>query len=171
MSRKRPPLVRRDTVLVVDDDEDIANSLADVLATLRDVEVVTAADGPSALRRLQQGGIDLIISDYKMPGMDGVEFLSWAAKARPDVPRILITAFPDLRVAMQAINEVHIHHFFTKPLDPEAIVDAVWRTLDDRWDRMETLAHQALSLEDLAGRPAPPAPSGDDDEPAVAGAS
>lgn len=121
-------LVRR--VLIVDDEDDIRGSLKDLIESASPgTECLTAAGGPAALEILDTTRVDLIVSDFKMPGMDGIEFLTAAGQQAPHVPRILITAFPDLQVAVRAINEAGIENFFTKPLDPEEIVRVVEDTL------------------------------------------
>jgi response regulator RpfG family c-di-GMP phosphodiesterase len=73
--------------------------------------------------------IDLILSDYKMPGLNGIQFLEQARERLPDVPRILITAFPDLEVAIDAINQARVEAFLIKPLDPDQVVERVRQAL------------------------------------------
>lgn len=122
-----PP--RRQLILLVDDEEDIRESLKALFETcLEDVEVRTAAGGQAALDILDREPVDVIISDYKMPGMNGLDFLQRAQKRSPSVPRILVTAFPDLEIAIRAINEANIENFFTKPFEPEQVLNVV-RTL------------------------------------------
>lgn len=113
-------------ILVVDDEPDIVDSLKDVLeAHLGQVKVLTAASGKAGLALLKKEPVDLIISDYRMPGMDGLEFLTKCREAAPNVPRILITAYPELDAAVRAINEAQIQNFLTKPIMPEALMQAV----------------------------------------------
>lgn len=120
-------------VLVVDDEADILESLKDLLeASLDDVEVLPASSGQQALDIIQNQKVDLIISDYKMPKMNGLEFLASAQKAAPGVPRILLTAFPDLGIAVRAINETGIENFITKPFEPSEAVETVSRILLER---------------------------------------
>ena len=109
-------------VLVVDDEPDILSSLHDLLEATLDAEVVTARSGPEALEIVKRTAVDLVLSDYKMPGMDGIEFLARMHSRAPDVPRVLITAFPDQHVAIQAINEAHVESFLTKPFDAGQVV-------------------------------------------------
>ena len=113
-------------ILVVDDEPDILMSLKDVLeAHLGQAKVLTAPSGVAALPLLDGEKLDLIIADYRMPGMDGLEFLTKCRQKAPDVPRILITAYPELDAAVRAINEAQIQNFLTKPILPDALMQAV----------------------------------------------
>lgn len=126
-----PP--RRQSILLVDDEADIRESLKMLLeASLDDVDVVAAASGSVALDALGKQPFDLIITDYKMPGMNGLEFLGRAQKVAPKTPRILVTAFPDLEIAIRAINEAGIENFFTKPFEPEQVLDVVREILREQ---------------------------------------
>lgn len=127
------PAQKARTVLIVDDEDDIRGSLQDLIeSAVPNTRCLTAAGGQAALDILADQRIDLVVSDFKMPGMDGIEFLTKAGEAAPHVPRVLITAFPDLQVAVRAINEAGIENFFTKPLDPTEIVRVIAETLDAR---------------------------------------
>ena len=140
-------------VLVVDDEPDILQSLQTLLElALPSVEVLTAESGPKALEKLQQHPVDLIISDFKMPGMTGLEFLDKAKAAAPGTPRILMTAFPDLDVAMRAINEAEIQNFITKPLDPEHVTEIIKKALGDRRSKVLRDRSFARSFEALRKR-------------------
>lgn len=117
---------RRQRILVVDDEEDIRESLRALFETcMEEVDVSTAASGADGLDALARERIDLVITDYKMPGMNGLDFLHRAAKQGPPTPRILVTAFPDLEIAIRAINEANIENFFTKPFDADQVLDVV----------------------------------------------
>lgn len=113
-------------ILVVEDEEDIRELLAELLGTsLDNVIVESRPDGPSALGAIAANPPDLIITDYKMPGMTGLEFLAHVRLQHPNVPAILITAFPDLEIAVRAINEARVQSFLQKPVDPSQVLRVV----------------------------------------------
>lgn len=120
-------------VLVVDDEPDILASLAQTLEMmLPGVEVLQAADAEQGLRLLRNHRVDAILSDYKMPGRNGIEFLVEAERIAPGVPRMMVTAYADTRLAMEAVNRAHIDHFFTKPVDINLMTKVVAAALDAR---------------------------------------
>ena len=120
---------RKYTIVLVDDEADILNSFQEFLeSSIPDVAVKTASSGKEALPLLKQGPVDLIISDYKMPGMDGITFLKHAEEIHPHTPKVLLTAFPKLDLAIEAINEVQVSKFLTKPIPPDKMLSIV-RTL------------------------------------------
>ncbi|HET6399299.1 MAG TPA: response regulator [Candidatus Thermoplasmatota archaeon] len=125
-----PPL-HTPRVLVVDDEEDILLALRSFLRrALPGVDIVTASSGRLGLERLAAGDIDIILSDYRMPEMDGLRFLELAGLMAPSVPRMMFTAYPDMQLSMRAVNEARIIHFFTKPVDPQQVRDVLAVVLD-----------------------------------------
>ena len=144
MAEETPSTQRRQVILLVDDEEDIRESLKALFETcLEGVEVLTAPGGQQALDELDKRPIDLIISDYKMPGMNGLEFLQRAAKKGPTIPRILVTAFPDLDIAIRAINEANIENFFTKPFEPDQVLQVVKTLLHEQ--RVQELRERSFA--------------------------
>ncbi|MFA5861960.1 MAG: response regulator [Candidatus Thermoplasmatota archaeon] len=138
------PSKRAQVVLLVDDELDIRDSLKLLLeAGIENIEVATAESGAIALDTLSHRTIDLIITDYKMPGMNGLEFLGHAQKIAPKVPRILVTAFPDLEIAIKAINEAGIENFFTKPFEPDQVLGVVRELLKEQ--RAQALRNQSFA--------------------------
>lgn len=126
-------MASRPTVLVVDDEPDIRDALTTLLEELLDLKVVTANSGGDGVKVLATLGDDLalVLSDFRMPGMDGLEFLAHAKKARPEVPRVLITAYADTSLAVRAVDEAKISRFLPKPLEPaqvEAMVKEILAT-------------------------------------------
>ena len=140
----------RQTVLIVDDEPDILDSLKGLLVgSLKDLRVLTSQSGPQGLTLMGLEPIDLILSDYRMPGMNGLEFLLKARERAPEVPRVLITAFPDLDLAMRAINEANIENFLTKPFDANQVIERVRDLLAERRARLQRDRSFARSFDQL----------------------
>jgi len=111
------------TVLIVDDEEMVTTSISTLLMLETDYDVLIFNSPSEALDALQVQGVDLVISDYLMPGeMNGVEFLLELKKLQPDVIRILLTAYADKENAIRAINEVELYQYVEKPWDNEALL-------------------------------------------------
>ena len=87
------PPGRRPSILVVDDDEGIRENLAEVLS-MEQYRTFTAANAEEALDRLRSNDVDLLLTDFQMPGANGVELIEAARRERPELRAILITAFP-----------------------------------------------------------------------------
>jgi response regulator RpfG family c-di-GMP phosphodiesterase len=111
-------------ILLVDDEPAI---LAGYERTLhREFEIDTAVGGELGLQAMQRTGpYAVIISDMRMPGMSGAQFLAKARKSAPDTVRMLLTGYTDLGAAMEAVNEGNIFRFLTKPCAKEALVAAI----------------------------------------------
>ena len=118
----------RPRVLVVDDEAPVRYTLRSILEE-EDVEVVEAADGVEALEHVDAGGIDLVLSDLRMPRLDGMELLAELG-ARQGAPRlILITAYGSERVAVEAMKGGALD-YFAKPFDADEIARVVRRSLE-----------------------------------------
>jgi thioredoxin reductase (NADPH) len=123
-------------LLAVDDDPDVLNAVGRDLRKNygRDYRVMRADSGDSALEmlaELEKRGthVALILSDQRMPGMDGVTFLSEARRSHPKTKRVLLTAYADTEAAINAINESHVHYYLLKPWDPPE--EKLFPILDD----------------------------------------
>ena len=118
---KSPDSIR---VLCVDDDPRIVEGLT--LHLRRDYQVLTAISGPQALERLKAaGGAAVVISDMRMPGMDGATLLKHVMELYPDTTRILLTGEPGRDSAVSAVNTAHVFRFLLKPCTPEQLRSAV----------------------------------------------
>ena len=114
----------RQRVLCVDDEPNVLEGLA--LHLRRRYEVSLATSGAAALEALgTDGGVAVVISDMRMPGMDGAAFLSRARQLVPDATRMLLTGQADLESAIAAVNEGQVFRFLTKPCPPSALLAAV----------------------------------------------
>ena len=104
---------QRDKILIVDDEPD---NLQLLYRTLRRDYEVTKAQGPlEALEILKETPFNCILSDHKMPDMDGVEFLKRTYDMYPDTIRLLVTAYSDVEILMNAINYAKIYRYIKKP--------------------------------------------------------
>ncbi len=116
------------SILIVDDDPDFISFLNTTLDSVADYDVVSCTSPDDALHALDKAEYDLIISDFRMPGMDGVTFLKKVNEIIPDAIRIIISSFSDRDVLFGAINEARVHRYIVKPLEADvvlAIVDDV----------------------------------------------
>jgi DNA-binding NtrC family response regulator len=109
-------------IVIVDDEEMVLTSLKSFLALETEYRVLTFVSAQEALKYIEDNDIDLIISDYLMPEMDGMTFLAKVRTMRPDVPRIILTGYADKENAIKAINEVGLFQYIEKPWDNEDIL-------------------------------------------------
>jgi len=107
--------------MVVDDEAVVTQSLGAFLELETDHQVVDFQNPLHALEYLNKKSIDVVISDFLMPQMNGIEFLSEVKKRMPDVPRIILTGYADKENSIRAINEVGIFQYVEKPWDNDQI--------------------------------------------------
>jgi two-component system repressor protein LuxO len=112
--------MERATVLLVDDSESSLFGLGHALRD-RGLQLRFAKGAEFGLQALEQERIDVVVSDYLMPGKDGIEFLEEVATRYPDTARVLMTAHSGIEVAIEAINRARVHRFLQKPIDREAL--------------------------------------------------
>lgn len=117
-------------ILIVDDEPHILSSLKRILES-DDKEVLIAKDAETGWNILQEKGeVELVVSDNKLPGMLGIDFLIKVKRLYPDTIRILITGYPDLNSAMDAINRAHIWRYILKPIEVEELKILVKQAFD-----------------------------------------
>lgn len=118
--------MRRPLVLVVDDEEDIRETLTQYLRRALDgVGVVAVSNTRDAEQMLRLGHVDLLLTDHCMPGGNGSRLLRWARTEHPGTVRVLMTAFAEQDVLLEACNDAQVQHIFTKPLDPPDVAARV----------------------------------------------
>ncbi|MEL7220480.1 MAG: histidine kinase [Bacteroidota bacterium] len=120
------------TILYVDDETD--NLLAFRSIFRRKHQILTAENGEEALQILDNEDVQLLISDQRMPGMQGTELLEQSRLKHPDLVRILLTGYTDMQAVIDAINKSKIYHYVTKP----------WRA-----EELDIIIRQALEVYEL----------------------
>ncbi|MFE1249446.1 FAD-dependent oxidoreductase [Streptomyces sp. NPDC058735] len=126
----------RSVIMTVDDDPGVSRAVARDLrrrygASYRIVRAESGASALEALRELKLRGdlVAVILADYRMPGMNGIEFLEQALDVFPGARRVLLTAYADTNAAIDAINVVDLDHYLLKPWDPPE--EKLYPVLDD----------------------------------------
>jgi len=117
-------------VVLVDDEEMVLKSLNSLLDLETDYNVKTFTSVQKALDFIQKHEIDLVISDYLMPEMDGISFLAKVKEHRPEVPRIILTGYADKENAIKAINDVGLFQYIEKPWDNDDLLIIVRNGLE-----------------------------------------
>lgn len=110
-------------ILIVDDEDGNRDLLTRILR--RRFDVRTAKSGPEALGLLRKDGFAAILSDQRMPGMTGTEFLAEARRLVPDTVRMIVTGYGADQDPLDAINVAHVTSFLTKPIVPEVLEHAI----------------------------------------------
>lgn len=118
---------REKNVLIVDDEKTVCNSCKKIL-TQAGYQVDVASSGEEALDKVRGNGFDVVITDWKMPKMDGLEVAREVKREKPEVAVIIITGYPSLENSMEAIRS-GVADFVTKPFTPEELSDAMLRAL------------------------------------------
>lgn len=115
-------------ILYVDDEE---NNLISFKATFRiKYNVMTAISGDEAVNILRKKPVDIIITDQRMPGMTGVEFLETILDEFPEPMRILLTGYADMNAVIDAVNKGKIFHYLSKPWNEEELDMTILRAYD-----------------------------------------
>lgn len=145
------------TLLLVDDERSAREGLERLLR--REYEVLCAASGEEALALLQTRSVDMLISDLRMPGMDGLELMEQAQSAMPGLLVIILTAYGDVELAVEAMQR-GATDFMTKPLHLDKLELIIKRLLKSRTVEQENEAlkaqlHAKYGMENIIGNSAP----------------
>ena len=116
-------------ILVVDDELDMLMLLRMIIEDNTDYEVETTNNPSEALKMFSERDYNLVISDLKMPGMDGVELFSELIEMKPGIPVIIITAYGSLETADEAMKK-GVSDFITKPFRKDSILFTIKRVLE-----------------------------------------
>lgn len=131
-------------VLVVDDDAVVGRSISRVL-TERGYQVREATSGGEALEELDHHDYELVFTDIRMPGMDGLELTRRVRLAHPEVPVVMITGY-GTEASERRAREIGVAGFLHKPLSPEVIVENAERALREQREIREAIRQSALAM-------------------------
>jgi two-component system, NtrC family, sensor kinase len=126
------------TVLVVDDEVNVQKSLRRLFVDT-DYKVLVANSGLEGMACLDKEPVHLVISDYRMPEMNGVEFLSKVKAEHPDTVRIILSGFADVEAVVDAINQGEIYKFLAKPWNDQELLSTVKRALEHSFLQRENV--------------------------------
>lgn len=127
-------------IMLVDDEVDLLKALRRVLRFAPctcgnktfSLEVEAFSSPAEALERARQESFDLFVSDFRMPGMDGIEFLKRVKALQPDAARLILSGYADLNALVRAVNEVGIERFIGKPWNDYDLMSAIAQALANR---------------------------------------
>ena len=155
-------------LLIVDDEIAVLNALRRLLTRVPCTVggknyplVIDTQDDPfAALEQARHTAYDLVLSDYRMPGMNGVEFLSAFRQLQPDAERLILSGYADLNALIEAVNAAGIRRFIAKPWKDYELIAAIGQSLALRAAAVENqslademrLARGTLTAEDLERR-------------------
>jgi thioredoxin reductase (NADPH) len=143
-------------ILTVDDDPGVSRAVARDLrqrygGQYRIVRAESAAAALDALKELRLRGdeVAVLLADYRMPQMNGVEFLEEAMKFYPAARRVLLTAYADTNAAIEAINVVDLDYYLLKPWDPPE--EKLYPVIDEQLEAWRASDHQAVHVTKVVG--------------------
>ena len=135
-------------ILIIDDEVMITSTLSTLIQMMLDFEVVTFND-PKALIEsgiLEKETIDLVISDFIMPYMNGLELLSMIKEKQPSVVPILLTGYSDKESAIKSINDLGLYYYLEKPWDNNELIKVIQNGIEKA--KLETeLKHKVIVIE------------------------
>jgi YesN/AraC family two-component response regulator len=125
-------------ILFVDDEKNVLSSIKRVFFDEDQLELSFANGGEEGLAHLKNNGATVIVSDMRMPQMDGIEFLKRSREVAPDAVRMVLSAYADIDSIMQSINEGNVWRYITKPWNDGDLVLSVKNAIDYHEKAMET---------------------------------
>ncbi len=135
-------------IVCVDDEENVLKSLERAFLD-EDVDLITANGGEAGLEAIEENApVEIVISDYRMPGMNGVDFLREVYARWPDTVRIVLSGYADTAAIVEAINEGHIYKFIPKPWND----DELRVTIGNALERFALKKRNKELLEELQGK-------------------
>ncbi|NQU47646.1 MAG: sigma-54-dependent Fis family transcriptional regulator [Planctomycetes bacterium] len=128
--------MEKQKIIIVDDEEGMLDVCQETLEELDNVEVETYQSSLDAVERLKTDSVDLLVTDINMPGLNGVDLLRTACQLDPNVQVLLMTGFPSVDTAVQALR-LGASDYLTKPFHPDELLEIARRLLRDLRLRLE----------------------------------
>lgn len=138
-------------LVLVDDEEMVLDALRGLLELETDYRLEVFTDPAAAIAYGQDNDVDLVISDFLMPGANGIELLRAYARSNPHAPRILLTGYADKASAIKAINEVGLFQYLEKPWDNDQLLVVLRNALDRRF-LVKELQAKIAEIDQAQGR-------------------
>jgi len=135
----------RPSLLILDDEEMVLTSLRNLFRLQTEYEVIVSSSAREALESARTRPVDLVISDYLMPEMDGITFLGRFKEIQPQSIRVLLTGYADKENAIRAINQVGLYQYIEKPWDNADLLIVVKNGLEKR-QLLRTLEEKIAEL-------------------------
>jgi two-component system response regulator AtoC len=138
-------------ILIVDDEQDIRERIARFLE-FEQMEVLTAQNGLSAKRMLENEIFAAVVTDLSMPGMDGLGLLKWIKEEGPEIPVIMMSAYGKIAEAVEAMK-IGAQDYIVKPFNPEELLIRLRRIIENRrfQEEMELEQRKSLDVQDWIG--------------------
>ena len=123
-------------ILIVDDEINIINALKRVLNRYS-YQIISTTKPEHGIEIIDSTDLDMVICDFNMPNINGIELLKHSKEVRPGAIRILITGYYDVDIAVSAINEGNVYHYITKPWKNEEVVTIIQKGLMKRQEELK----------------------------------
>src|SRR5207248_1870494 len=143
---------KKHTLLVIDDEPDVCDSVHDLLR--REFNVLRAKNAEEGFKLMRENEVHIIMTDQRMPKVTGVELLTRVRQGHPQAVRMLFTGYSDLDSIIAAINQGHIFKFMKKPWQPAELEESVreaaleYDRLVEQGEEMSRLRHELQHLRD-----------------------
>lgn len=123
-------------ILIVDDEIQIVNALKRVIQFMNH-EILTATDPVDAMRIMDNTQPDIVICDYNMPNINGIDVLKYAKEVIPNAARVLMTGHSDVSIAISAINEGSVFYYISKPWKNDDVTSMIQKVLENKHSQTE----------------------------------
>lgn len=143
------------TILIVDDEKAIRKTLSEILS-FEGYKIEEAVDGEEGLKKFKEKNYDVVLSDIKMPKIDGLDFLQKATEANPDVPVIMISGHGNIETAVEAVKK-GAYDFIQKPPDLNRLLITIRNAMERNSlvSEAKTLKRKAFKAQEMIGESAP----------------